>query len=153
VETVNSVKMLYIYLFGVAILSLLFMREYSPIIGRFVNNTLTPPQATCCQPSILEMQHLNAHMKRSGTNVKNSHCGEDRSSLVKFLHMGSISGVGGNFCVRRIAHIGPVTHPACYPEDTSGFFPGLKQPDRQVNCLFPYNVDIKKGWSFTLACL
>jgi hypothetical protein len=67
----------------------------------------------------------------------------DRNSRVRFLVR------AGNFSLHHRVQNGTGAHPASYPMDTGGCFPGIKRPACQGNQSPPSSAEVKNAWSCT----
>jgi hypothetical protein len=55
----------------------------------------------------------------------------------------------GNFSLHHRVQNGSGAHPASYPVDTRGSFPGVKWPGREADHSRPSSAEVKNAWSYT----
>jgi hypothetical protein len=68
---------------------------------------------------------------------------DDRGSRVRFP-------VGdGNFSLHHHVQNGSRAHPASYPMDTRGSFPGVEWPGHEADHSPPSSAKVKNAWSYT----
>jgi hypothetical protein len=54
-----------------------------------------------------------------------------------------------NFSLHHCVQNGSGAHPASYPMDTGGSFPGVKRPGREADHSPPSSAEVKNEWSYT----
>jgi hypothetical protein len=70
---------------------------------------------------------------------------DNRCSRVRF------PGGTGNFSLHHRVQNGSGAHPASYPMDNRGSFPGVKRPGREADHSPPSSAEVKNAWSYNSA--
>jgi hypothetical protein len=88
----------------------------------------TTTTTTTVRSGMTQWYSAELRSRRSGVRIP---AGAEKFSLYHLIQTGS----GG--------------HPASYPLDTMGSFPGVKRPGREADHSPPSNAEIKNAWSYT----